>query len=78
MVVLLSTSPGANGGATALKAVSSLVGWWGADLVDAISIGSFFEAVDADNLVLTREEEVVKVNAALQALIERSDVRLAS
>ncbi|MCO4747334.1 MAG: NAD(P)H-dependent oxidoreductase [Proteobacteria bacterium] len=77
-LVLLSTSPGAGGGATQLGTLAGLAPWWGADLVASVSIGSFFDAVDADERVLTKSEDVDRLSAALASLIERSNARLAS
>ncbi|MBN3495711.1 NADPH-dependent FMN reductase [Vibrio neptunius] len=40
-VLLLSTSPGANGGATSLQTMKSLMPWWGAEVTAAYSLGNF-------------------------------------
>ena len=42
-VLLLSTSPGPNGGATNLKQMAQLVTWWGAQPVGHLSLGRFYE-----------------------------------
>ena len=40
-VLLLSTSPGANGGATSLQTLHSLMPWWGAEVKATFSLGCF-------------------------------------
>jgi chromate reductase len=77
-LLLVSTSPGPNGGATNLGTLASLATWWGADVVDTVSIGRFFDAVDSENLVLTDEESIERLDSALVELIAAGSARLAS
>jgi len=42
-VLLLSTSPGATGGATNLKNMAELMPWWGADVKGIYSLGSYHD-----------------------------------
>ena len=42
-VLLLSTSPGPNGGATNLQTLTQLMPWWGADVKGSFSLGSFYD-----------------------------------
>lgn len=66
-VVLLSTSPGGNGGASALAKLQEVIPYWGATVVGSYSLGNFFDKVDADNN-LTAKEEQEAVQEALAAL----------
>ena len=42
-VLLLSTSPGPNGGATNIQTLTQLMPWWGADVRGSYSLSSFYE-----------------------------------
>ncbi|OKY25139.1 MULTISPECIES: NADPH-dependent FMN reductase [Thalassotalea] len=42
-VLLMSTSPGATGGATNLKHMAELMPWWGGDVKDTYSLGGFYD-----------------------------------
>ena len=42
-VLLLSTSPGQNGGATNLKYMAELMPWWGGKVTGLLSVGGFYE-----------------------------------
>ncbi|WP_045493905.1 NADPH-dependent FMN reductase [Vibrio hyugaensis] len=42
-VLLVSTSPGANGGATNIKTMAELMPWWGGDVKGTYSLGGFYE-----------------------------------
>lgn len=42
-VLLLSTSPGKNGGATNLKYIGELLPWWGCVLAGTYSVGEFYQ-----------------------------------
>ena len=42
-VLLLSTSPGQNGGATNLTTMSTLMPWWGGDVKATYSVGSYYD-----------------------------------
>ncbi|MFT5756004.1 MAG: chromate reductase [Alteromonadaceae bacterium] len=61
-VLLLSTSPGPNGGATNLKSLTQLMPWWGADVKGSYSLGSFYENINDGLLSQTHDQ-------ALTALI---------
>mgnify|MGYP001121929032 CR=1 FL=1 len=54
-VMLLSTSPGKNGGSTNLATLASLVPWWGARLIGRLSIGSYFEKMNRETQSLEPE-----------------------
>ncbi len=45
-VLLLSTSPGPKGGANSLQFIAQLVQWWGANTVETLSLGNFFDQYD--------------------------------
>ena len=49
-VLLLSTSPGANGGATNIASLTQLMPWWGASAVSSYSLGSFYDKVQDGQL----------------------------
>jgi len=55
-VLLLSTSPCANGGATNLAALTQLMPWWGASTVASYSLVSYFDNTVESQLV-TKEAE---------------------
>ena len=42
-VMLLSTSPGGNGGATGLETLKNLMPWWGGEVKQCLSLGDFFD-----------------------------------
>ncbi|MBN3215480.1 NADPH-dependent FMN reductase [Pectobacterium polaris] len=42
-ILLLSTSPGNNGGATNLKYMAELMPWWGGEVKGMYSVGGFYE-----------------------------------
>ncbi len=42
-VLLLSTSPGTRGGATNLQNLTHIMPYWGADVRDSFSVGSFYQ-----------------------------------
>lgn len=42
-VVLLSTSPGGNGGATNLKYMAELMPWWGGNVSGILSVGGYYD-----------------------------------
>ena len=48
-VILLSTSPGQNGGQSNLKILQDLFPRWGAEVIGAFSLGNFYENNDFGN-----------------------------
>lgn len=54
-VILMSTSPGKNGGATNLGNMQPLVAWWGGSVVASHSFGSFHDIYDSESQALTGE-----------------------
>lgn len=42
-LLLLSTSPGARGGATNLQHLNQIMPWWGADIQGSLSLNSFYQ-----------------------------------
>lgn len=65
-VLLLSTSPGANGGATSIATLTQLMPWWGASSVSSYSLGSYYEKVQDEQLV---PEEQAKLNAEVESFL---------
>lgn len=47
-VILLSTSPGQNGGQSNLKILQDLFPRWGAEVIGAFSLGNFYENFDSE------------------------------
>ena len=66
-VILLSTSPGGNGGASGLAKIQQVIPYWGATVVGTHSLGFFADKVDADNN-LTSEEDIVALKTVFEAL----------
>lgn len=64
-VLLLSTSPGGNGGASGLAKLAEVIPYWGATVTDKYSLGNFANKIDADNNLLLQEDQ-----DALKALLE--------
>lgn len=75
--LFLSTSPGPNGGATVLAAASGGAAFQGADLVDSISVGSFFDVYDDATGKITDTEVNAKLQAAVTKLSASSDAAAA-
>jgi len=68
-VLLLSTSPGPNGGATNLKSLTQLMPWWGADVKGSYSLGSFYENIKDGVLSQTHDQALTKlVNEFVEGL----------
>ncbi|NNE76899.1 MAG: NAD(P)H-dependent oxidoreductase [Pricia sp.] len=56
-VLLLSTSPGHNGGQSGLRILSALVPKWGGVVIDTFSLGSFYKNFDIENNRITDEAD---------------------
>jgi len=54
-VLLLSASPGPNGGATNLATLTQLMPWWGADVKGSYSLGSFYQNFVDEKLSINEE-----------------------
>lgn len=59
-VLLLSASPGPNGGATNLQTLTQLMPWWGADIKGSYSLGSYYEHLVDGSLNAEKEEAITK------------------
>lgn len=62
-LLLLSTSPGPNGGKTNIQTLKQLMPWWGADVKDSYSLGSYHKHVTEESLEQTeaaRLETLIK------------------
>ena len=57
-VLLLSTSPGPNGGATNIQTLTQLMPWWGADVKGLYSLGSFFDYFVDGKLESEKDQEL--------------------
>lgn len=60
-VLLLSTSPGPNGGATNLATLANLMPWWGGDVIATYSLGSFFDHFSEGTLSEQTDAEIKEV-----------------
>lgn len=66
-VLLLSTSPGSNGGATNLKYMAELMQWWGGKLTGTYSVGSFYEKYQDNKFDIETENKLDELVAQLKA-----------
>ena len=66
-VLLMSTSPGATGGASHLQILAGLVSRWGGNLSGTDSLGDFNNKFDSGNLSISDTMEEAKLDEALQA-----------
>ncbi|WP_288821212.1 NAD(P)H-dependent oxidoreductase [uncultured Leclercia sp.] len=57
-VLLISTSPGANGGATALRTMQTLMPWWGGDVRETYSLGNFFDRFSDNHFDAETEQQL--------------------
>ncbi|KLV04615.1 NADPH-dependent FMN reductase [Photobacterium aquae] len=62
-VLLVSTSPGANGGATNLKTMAELMPWWGGDVKGTFSLGSFYDKFQNGQFDATTNAELESLMA---------------
>ena len=60
-VLLLSASPGPNGGATNLATLTQLMPWWGADIKGSYSLGSFYDNCTEGKLNTIEDEKLAKI-----------------
>ncbi|MEM8499156.1 MAG: NAD(P)H-dependent oxidoreductase [Pseudomonadota bacterium] len=70
-VLFLSTSPGSRGGANVMSTVLSTASHFGAEIVASLSVPSFYENFDVDNMRAASEEIRVAIDSAAQQLAER-------
>ena len=70
-VLLLSTSPGPTGGKTHLQILEKLILQWGGLFVERYSLGSFDQNFDKSSLVITNQQENIKLKKVMKALIDR-------
>lgn len=75
-VLLLSTSPGVNGGSTNLESLTKLMPWWGADIRGSFSLGSFYENVIDRKLSLDQDRRLCDVIAEFVLHLEDSTVEV--
>ncbi|MEM7739791.1 MAG: NAD(P)H-dependent oxidoreductase [Pseudomonadota bacterium] len=68
-VVMMATSPGKRGGAAVLSAATTAAPFFGATLVGSYSLGSFGEAFDSDNGIITDEQKENELRAVLRELV---------
>lgn len=66
-ILLLSTSPGNNGGATNLKYMAELMPWWGGDIKGMHSVGGFYEKYHDGKFDPETEKTLEKLAANFEA-----------
>lgn len=75
-VLLMSTSPGANGGKTNLAHMAQLLPWWGAASIQTYSLGGFYQVFDAEAQSLQQPEaselksKVLELNAQMSGIVK--------
>lgn len=69
-VLLLSTSPGRNGGASNLRVLEQLLPIWGGNLTGTFALGSFNHLFNQDNLEITAPEEARKLKKSIQHFLQ--------
>ena len=70
-VLLLSTSPGGGGAVNALADMEAKLKYFGGELAGKYSLGSFQKHFDADKGQLHSEEEVEKLEKAIESFVSR-------
>lgn len=73
-VLLLSTSPGKNGGATNLGTMKTLLPWWGANVVASHSQGNFYQVYDQESQGLIGEAADTLKNLSQQLVVAMEEV----
>ncbi|MFT5131662.1 MAG: chromate reductase [Gammaproteobacteria bacterium] len=69
-LVLLSTSPGASGGASVLAMALNSAPFFAGDVKASLSIPSFYENFDLENRVMKNDELRAKLQSAVESLIQ--------
>ena len=69
-VLLLSTSPGPNGGATNLQHLAKLIPFWGGKVVSQFSLGSFHKTFDLENGVIRDVDAKSAAELALRTFVD--------
>ncbi|WP_282608154.1 NADPH-dependent FMN reductase [Pelagibius sp. Alg239-R121] len=67
-VVLMSTTPGKNGGRTNLEHMAKLMPWWGGSVVATFSLARFQDTFDVEAGALRDAEQQAELLAAVKAL----------
>lgn len=68
-VLLLSTSPGATGGANNINNMAALMPWWGGDVRGTYSLGSYYENVVDDRLAPDADFELSQLINSFEAAL---------
>ncbi|MGF1687427.1 NAD(P)H-dependent oxidoreductase [Photobacterium japonica] len=68
-VLLVSTSPGANGGATNLKTMAELMPWWGGDVKGTYSLGGFYDKYQAGKFDTETTAELKALMATFESAL---------
>ena len=68
-VLLMSSSPGARGGQSALEFTTKIMGYMGAKIEHSFSLGSFYDKFDMENLALKEGEDHDRLEAAVEGFL---------
>jgi NAD(P)H-dependent FMN reductase len=69
-VLLLSASPGDNGGATNLSILSDLMPFWGAEVIGSYSLGNYNEYFDTESQAIVKPAESQKFATVIERFEE--------
>jgi NAD(P)H-dependent FMN reductase len=64
-LLLLSASPGPNGGRTNLDNMATLAPWWGAEVVATFSLGNFYAVFDQETGARREDASAEGLDSAL-------------
>jgi len=68
-VLLMSASPGQNGGATNIKTMAELMPWWGGDVKGTFSLGSYHEKFIDDQPNVATSNEISALVSAFESTL---------
>ena len=66
--VLMSTSPGSNGGASNLEILEKVLHYWGGRLVGSFALGNFHDEFDQERLLVKDEAKQSRLNGLISQL----------
>ncbi|MEM9648864.1 MAG: NAD(P)H-dependent oxidoreductase [Bacteroidota bacterium] len=69
-VLLLSTSPGRNGGASNLRVLEQLLPIWGGNPTGTFALGSFNHSFDQNTMEVSDAEQATKLDRAVKNFLE--------
>lgn len=69
-VLVLSVSPGGGGGASANAGLSKMLGYFGGQVVDNMTIGSFYDNFDLGNQSFNNDEIKAELHQKMESFIQ--------